>query len=455
MMRILIGAAASGCGKTTVTCALLKAFQMRGLSVSSFKCGPDYIDPMFHREVVGAPSANLDSFFCEPDALREILHRGSAGTDIAVIEGVMGYYDGMDSGSSAYDIAGITQTPAVIVINARGMSESMGALMQGFLHYREDARICGFVFNQLPVSLTGRAKELCASLHTHYLGYLPRTDISLESRNLGLVTAAEVPQLQEKIERLGDLAAQHLDLDLLMHLADCGAQEETARRSAFSGMRITDHEAPVIAVARDRAFCFRYPENLYLLEEAGCRIRYFSPLEDEFIPEDADGLYLCGGYPELHARRLSENISMRKSIRDAVLGGMPAIAECGGFLYLHQELRMEDGSVWPMAGILDAAAFPKRSLQRFGYVTLTAQADNLLCEKGDQIRAHAFHYWDSENPGSLFNAQKPDGRSWRSGIGSETLYAGFPHLYFPAKPQIAQRFAVQCLHYAKRGTAVL
>lgn len=474
MKRILIGGTHSGCGKTTITCAILKALQLQGRPVSAFKCGPDYIDPMFHREIIGASSTNLDSFFCAPEVLRRILREGAEGTDIAVIEGVMGYFDGMRSGSSAYDIARITDTPAVIVVNARGMSESLGALIEGFLHYREDAHIAGFLFNQLSASLVPAARALCEGLGTRFVGFMPRHQISLESRNLGLVTAEEVPDLQERLEALADLAAQYIDLDLLLEIADIGAlpQEDdpAAMVTHVPAPEVSDcpgvpaptassapaiaEDAPVIAVARDRAFCFCYPENIRLLEENGCRIRYFSPLQDRALPADADGLYLCGGYPELHAQALSENASMRRSVREAVEGGLPTIAECGGFLYLHRGLRLTDGTeerTWPMCGIIDAEAYEKKFLQRFGYITLTAHADSLLFEAGQQIPAHEFHYWDSEAPGDAFDAEKPDGRSWKCGIVSPTLYAAFPHLYFYARPQMAERFttAARACHRRK------
>ena len=354
--------------------------------------------------------------------------------------------------------------------------------MEGFLHYRQDAHICGFLFNQLPASLIGSVREMCEALNTSYFGYLPRHDISLESRNLGLVTAAEIPDLQEKMERLGALAAKSVDLGLLLKLSECDRENGTKTVVGISRPAADPPQAagPVVAVARDEAFCFRYPENIRLLEELGCRIVYFSPMNDDRIPADAAGLYLCGGYPELHARELSENGSMRESVRQAVTGGMPTIAECGGFLYLHRELRMgnpvdaadgdampedtaaaesgiagaapDGGIVWPMAGVFDAAAFPKKSLQRFGYITMTARSDNLLCEKGEQIRAHEFHYWDSECPGTLFLAEKQDGRSWTAGIGTENLYAGFPHLYFYARPEMALRFVKKCAAYRRRAS---
>ena len=203
----------------------------------------------------------------------------------------------------------------------------------------------------------------------------------------------------------------------------------------------------MIAVAKDKAFCFLYRENLELLKQLGCEIKYFSPLKDEEIPEDADGLILCGGYPELYAEQLSENISMLTDIRQKIKSGLPCIAECGGFLYLHESLKNQEGKSFPMAGIFPGECYKMRKLQRFGYITMTAEQDNLLCQKGGIIRAHEFHYWESPDCGTAFIAHKKDGRSWKCCHVSDSLYAGFPHLYFYANPEIAVQFVQKCAVY--------
>ena len=435
MQRVLIAGTGSGCGKTTVTCAVLSALRQRGVKVSAFKCGPDYIDPMFYREILGTPSHNLDSFFCDRNQLCHLLEAGCQSAEIAVIEGVMGFYDGAEG--SAYHISEITETPVILVINARGMKESIGAVMQGFLQYQKPNRIAGFILNQLPERLIPFAEQLCAELHTEYFGCLPVHEHTLKSRHLGLVTASEITDIHEKTDVLGRLAEKHILLDKILNVK-CGPMP-AYRKTVIPKL----NSQPVIAVAHDKAFCFQYEENLSILRETGCEIQFFSPLADAHLPQ-ADGLLLCGGYPELYAEQLSANQTMLAELRNAVQAGMPVIAECGGFMYLHEEIETKNGHCLPLAGVIRGRVFPTKRLQRFGYVSLHTDADNLICDAGETVKAHEFHYWDSTNPGSDFSAGKTDGRTWECGHASQTIYAGFPHLYFPSDYRIALRFASAC-----------
>ncbi|MBR2284131.1 MAG: cobyrinate a,c-diamide synthase [Ruminococcus sp.] len=442
MSRFMIAGTKSGSGKTTVTCAVLSALKKRGLDVASFKCGPDYIDPMFHRQVIGVRSHNLDSFFCDDDTLRYILCENSRGCSAAVIEGVMGFYDGGDA--SAHSVSAITGTPVILVIDCKGMSDSIGAVMSGFLNYRKPNNIIGFIFNRLPEKLVPLAKRLCSELNTGYFGFLPQNDITLESRHLGLVTADEVRDISDKVAMLGELAEKHLCTDSMLALENTGIP-------AFAPpCTPTLSGSPVIAAARDKAFCFMYSESIELLEKMGCTVRFFSPLTDSRLP-DADGLLLCGGYPELYAEELSRNRSLLDSIRERILGGMPVIAECGGFMYLHERLKAADGRVFQMAGVIKGEVFPTSRLQRFGYITMTAAEDNLLCKRGGTIKAHEFHYWDSTSCGSGFTAEKRDGRSWSCVHASKTMYAGFPHIYLCSDTGIAQSFAEACIAYGGKN----
>ncbi len=445
MKRIIIAGTHSGCGKTTVTCALLSALKARGLRVSAFKCGPDYIDPMFHREVIGVPSHNLDSYFCDNNTLRYLIGVNSADSDIAVTEGVMGFYDGSDDRGSAYSLSEATETPVVIVLDCKGMSSSLGAVMKGFLTYREN-RIAGFVFNRLPERLAQLAERLCEELGTTFFGFLPKSDISVESRHLGLVTAGEISDIKDKLHQLGELAERYIDLDLLIASSECGELhfEPPAIGSAAEARR------PVIAVAKDRAFCFIYADNTDLLERMGCEIRFFSPLSDRRVPEDADGMILCGGYPELYADELSANVEMLRDIRGRIDSGMPAIAECGGFMYLHSYFEDMDGNIHSGADVIHGKAYRTDRLQRFGYVTLKANSDNLLCVSGAEFPAHEFHYFDSTVCGNGFTAYKSDGRKWDCVNSSEELYAGFPHLYFYAEPTTAVNFVKRCIEYGNK-----
>lgn len=439
MTRFMIAGTNSGCGKTTVTCAILSALNRRGEKVAAFKCGPDYIDPMFHRRAIGIPSHNLDSFFCDDKTLRSVLCEYSH--EISVIEGVMGFYDG--GKNSAYSVSEITETPVIIVIDCKGMSDSIGAVMKGFLSLCEPNNISGFIFNRLSEKIIPLVKKMCRELGTEYFGYLPKTDITFESRRLGLVTADEVGNIREKLDALGELAEKYLCLDKMLVLSANEINEHIPL------IKKAD-DPPVIAVARDSAFCFQYGENISLLEKLGCRIKYFSPLNDDRLPR-ADGLILCGGYPEIYAEKLSSNISMRESIKNAVSAGMPTIAECGGFIYLHKKLTDENGREYPLAGVIDGNIFPTKRLQRFGYASMTANSDNLLCQKGGIIKIHEFHYWDSTSCGNGFTAEKIDGRKYECGHISDTLYAGFPHLYFYADAGIAERFIKKCLIYGEKN----
>lgn len=431
----MIGGTNSGCGKTTITCAVLKALHERGLRVSAFKCGPDYIDPMFHKKVIGVDSHNLDSYFCGDNMLRYLL--AEYGGEITIIEGVMGYYDGADRNTgrgSAHSVARITGTPSVLVVNCRGMSESIGAAVSGFLRYREND-IRGVILNELPERLEPLARSICAELGTEYLGRFPRCGISFDSRHLGLVAPNETIGIRDKLKRLGELAERHLELDRILEIsnsAELSFDEPILPKLSFSA-------PPVIAVAEDEAFCFQYAENLDLLRKLGCELVSFSPVGDSRVP-DCDGLILCGGYPELYARQLFGNEDMLRSVRGAIERGVPAIAECGGFMYLHERFADSAGDEYAGVGAIPGRVFKTDGLRRFGYAEMTARRDGLLCGAGESLRVHEFHYWDSSNSGSDFLARKADGREWECGHGTGSLYAGFPHLYFYSNINAAERF---------------
>ncbi len=438
MQRFLIAGTHSGCGKTTVTCAILAALKKRGIAAASFKCGPDYIDPMFHTTVLETPAHNLDSFFCTPDRLRYLFDRYSKNAAVSVLEGVMGYYDGGDG--SAQAIAGITATPAVIVLDCKGMSDSIGAMMQGFLRYRQPNRIAGFIFNRLPLSLVPMVQRFCKELGTQYFGCMPVHSETFDSRHLGLVTAEEIPDLREKMQRLAALAEKHILLDTLIKLPCDPLPPFTpiSVKPLFQG-----DARPLIAVARDEAFCFYYAESLDLLQELGCRLVHFSPLHSQMLPE-ADGILLGGGYPELYASDLSRNPAISSAVRRSIREGTPVIAECGGFLYLHRLLTDAEGGCYRMANVFSGEGVKTDKLQRFGYVSLKAAAPSLLFDKATTLRAHEFHYWDSTTPGTSLTAVKRDGRSYPCCFATETIYAGFPHLYLWSDLDAARRFVLKC-----------
>lgn len=437
--RLVLAGTNSGCGKTTVTCAVLQSLVRRGLRVGAAKCGPDYIDPMFHSRVIGAKSSNLDSFFFDRDTMRYLLAHNGQDCDITVIEGVMGYYDGLgltSTRASTYETARETESPVVLVVNARGAALSVVAAVQGFLDFAPDNNVQGVILNGCSAMSYGAlARELESRLGVRACGYLPRLpECALESRHLGLVTADEVEDLREKLRQLAEAAEKTLELDALLEIA------HNAPVLDFTPPVLPEKGAPVrIGVARDRAFCFYYEDSLDLLRQLGADLVSFSPLTDERLPNGIQGLYLGGGYPELYAAQLEENHALRRQIRDAVHTGMPCIAECGGFMYLTQAIAGR-----AMVGALPGDCFDTGRLTRFGYITATAQEDSLLCRAGEQVPMHEFHHWDTPQPGDAFGAEKPSGKQWRCAYATDTLYAGFPHFHFYAKPVMAQRFLAAC-----------
>lgn len=453
---ILLTAPASGSGKTLITCGILQAFVNRGLKTASFKCGPDYIDPMFHGKVIGTKSRNLDTFFTDENTTRYLYAKNADGCDVAVVEGVMGYYDGLGgirTEGSTYDVARTLNLPAVLIISGRGASLSVLAMIKGFLEYRQDSHICGVILNQISPVIYGQLKNLIRQeLNVPVFGYVPKmTELSLDSRHLGLVMPGEIEKLKEKLNCLADALEKTLDLDGMLHFSrEYDAEKSFTGTSAFQPpeIRKINGRKVRVAVAEDDAFCFTYLDNLELLEKLGAELVPFSPLRDAALPKEVSGIILSGGYPELHAQALSRNVSMRTAVREAVEGGMPCIAECGGFLYLHRELEGADGISYPMAGVVDAKAYRTEKLSRFGYITLEAKKDQLLGPLGIKVRGHEFHYWDSESCGSGFHAKKPTGkREWDCVHGTRTLYAGFPHLFYYSNLQAPCHFLSACRQY--------
>nr|WP_302415743.1 cobyrinate a,c-diamide synthase [uncultured Blautia sp.] len=453
--RILLAAGASGSGKTLITCGLLQVLVNRGLKVASFKCGPDYIDPMFHSRVIGTRSRNLDTFFTDGDRIRYLLAKNASDCEIAVMEGVMGYYDGVGgitSRASAYDLASTTDTPVILIVNSRGMSVSLAAYVKGFLEYKKDSHICGVIFNQMSPMLYPRMKKLLEEeLSVKVLGYVPKVeDCVIESRHLGLVLPEEIPELKSRLQKLSEVLEKTLDIDGILELAG-GAPELAApepemliQKDTAFGYRT--EEKVRIGVADDEAFCFFYADNLKLLEQMGAELVRFSPIHDRELPEDLDGLLLSGGYPELNGEALEENQEMCTRIREAILDGMPCLAECGGFMYLHQEMEDMEGKQRRVCGVIPGRAYRTPKLNRFGYITLTEKQDSGLGE----IPAHEFHYFDSTDCGEDFHAVKPASkRGWDCIHDRGRLMAGFPHLYYYGNPRVPARFLKNALEYKK------
>ena len=447
MIQFLLAAPRSGSGKTTMTCALLMALKRRGCAPCAFKSGPDYIDPMFHRAVLGVESRNLDLFFSAPETVRTLYAKGAAGHGAAVCEGAMGFYDGLGGVSdraSAWHLADTLGLPVLLVVEPKGQSLTLAAELNGLVNFRTPSHIAGILLN----NCTARMHALLAPMLEKetglpVLGFLPKLpEAVIGSRHLGLYTAAEVENLQQKLALLADAVEEHIDWPRLLALCE-------KEPPALPVQPETPPARVRIAVAQDEAFCFTYAETLEAFRDAGAEVVFFSPLRDTALPENIGGLYLPGGYPELHAKELSENTSLLREIKQKIESGLPTAAECGGFLYLGQSLTDAEGQSWPMAGVLPGEAKDAGRLVRFGYAALSADSDSMLFRAGESFPIHEFHHWDSTVNGVALAAKKPvGGAEWRCGSVNEHFYAGFPHLYWAGTP-LPQRFAAAAENYRR------
>jgi len=445
----LIAAPQSGSGKTTVSLAIMAALTRRGQAVVPFKCGPDFIDPGYHRLVTGRSSINLDGWMCPADFVRDTWFLHAADADVAVIEGVMGLFDGIGSSSfegSSAQIAAITGAPVVLVVNARGMSASAAALVRGFADFDPRVRLAGVIFNNVGSDAHGQLLRQSLAVVLPALavfGCIPRDEsLAISSRHLGLVTAEENPLSTGFVDRLADMAEECLDLDGLAGLDFDLAQPADSMRLDSRA------EPPVrVAVARDTAFCFCYADNLRLLREAGAEIVFFSPLDDCGLPPDIAGIYLPGGYPELHAERLSMNVGMKRAIKSAIRADMPVYAECGGLIYLSQGLE----GAGDFVGVFPARArmLPKR--KALGYRQVETRADSIIGPAGTVARGHEFHYSEIGTlPDGNFRLYRVtrqgrelagEGYCYRNCLGS------YIHLHFGSSPAIAPAFVTACRRY--------
>lgn len=481
----MIAAPKSGSGKTMITCALLQLLKDRGKNVSSYKCGPDYIDPMFHKKVLGVPSKNLDTFFTDEKTTVQLFLDNRADGDFAVLEGVMGLYDGLggiyEQGSS-YHLAKVTQTPIILVVDAKGMGKSVLALIAGFLQYDTQHLIKGVLLNRMSKGYYDIIKSLIEKeLSVKVVGYFPeQKDIRLESRHLGLVMPDELADIKEQLDELAGRLKKTIDLDMLLDIAV--EAEEITKTTNTEQMQIQNQNNTVnIAVAMDEAFCFYYEDNLRLLEKCGAKLQYFSPLHDTKLPKDCDAMLLGGGYPELYAKKLSENVSMLADIKKAFRAGLPTVAECGGFMYLHKYIHdicddtdgqnkadeqnnadtqyntdtQNDVSVLRLVGALDGGCHFKGKLVRFGYIELAEKHNNFL-PPNEKIKAHEFHYYDSTDNGADCIATKPaTGRSYDCVISHDNYWLGFPHLYYPSNPHFAENLVRKAYEYRRNKNGKL
>ncbi len=455
LKRIMIAAPKSGSGKTMITCALLGALKNRGEQVVSFKCGPDYIDPMFHKEVMGIPSKNLDTFFTDEAVTRELFLKDRNEKDFAVMEGVMGLFDGLsgirEEGSS-YHLAKVTKTPILLVVDAKGMGYSVIPVIAGFLEYDTEHLIQGVILNRMSGAYYDRLKPLMEDkLKIRVLGYFPeQRNLHIENRHLGLVMPGEFEDIHKKLRVVSEEIEKTVDIEEIRHIAEKTVDIDKDRHIAEKSLNIEKIRQTVIAVAKDEAFCFYYEDNLRLLREKGAEIEFFSPLHDRNLPKDCDALLIGGGYPELYAEDLSRNVSMRNTIKQAFKSGMPIVAECGGFMYLHNSITDKNGIRHKMVGVIPEDCIYKKKLVRFGYIEIR-ERKSLFLPEGETIKGHEFHYFDSTDNGEDCIAIKPvTGNEYPCVFTGENFWMGFPHLYYPSNPSFADNFVKKAVEYKNR-----
>ena len=460
--RIVIAGTNSGCGKTTVSAGIMAALVHRGLKVQPFKVGPDYIDPMFHTFVTGRHSRNLDSWMLQEHVLSHLFVKNSLDADISVVEGVMGFYDGFGGNSttgSTSHVSKIIKAPVILVVNGEGTSISLAALVKGFKEFDKDVNIRGVIINNIKSQGHYQLLKEVVQEHTGItvVGYLPRTDTySLSSRHLGLIPSGEVEGLQERITLLSSEVEKTIDLDLLLRIADEAVKLENEPMDIPVSLVEAKEQKPKIAVAWDKAFNFYYKDNLDLLELMGAQLVFFSPIEDIKLPEDIDGLYIGGGYPEVYAKELEENSLLREEIKNSIEKGIPAYAECGGLMYLSESIQDKGGNSYQMVGCIPGESKMTSALQRFGYVELEIKGENVLSQKPCKVRAHEFHYSTTTVNGDsntcfkvLKHKRKGEPFSWECGYKVENLLAGYPHIHFWASTELAKGFVESCIQYGK------
>lgn len=430
MKGIVISSNSSGGGKTTVTLGLMKALKNRNFKVQSYKVGPDYIDSAFHSKITGNPSRNLDLFIMGEEGLKASFSRGNG--DVAVVEGVMGFYDGkgIDTSYSTYEVSEILNLPTVLVLSPKAQSATLCAEINGILNFRKN-NICGIILNNIsPSYYTLLKTTIEANCNIKVFGYLPKNDnLKLQSRHLGLVQSSEVEDLQEKIQLCAELLEEYVDID--------GLLEEFTETQKYEDRFHFENRNLKIAIAMDKAFSFYYKENLELLEELG-EVQYFSPLNDESLPKNIDFLYLGGGYPEVFYEELSRNKSMTKSIREALENGLRCYAECGGMMYLTKHIyneNEEESNKDSLVGFFNGNSYMTKRLQNFGYATVNINVDSEILHKGLKINCHEFHksYVDNEED-KIYDVVKENYlgnlKSWQCGYVKNNTLGAYAHVHF-------------------------
>ena len=447
--RLVIAAPSSGSGKTTITTGLLGALAARGTTPAPFKIGPDYVDPGYHALASGRPGRNLDPVLCGAERLPGLVAHGARGADLAVVEGVMGLFDGRlagaggrreDDGSTAH-VARLLEAPVVLVVDARGQHRSIAALLHGFRTFDPSVAPAGVVLNRVGTERHADAlRAACAEVGVPVLGVVPRrAELAVPSRHLGLVTAAEHGDAaRSAVDAMTALVLEHVDLEAIERLARSAPATPVEAWDPVVEIGPTDRRARVpVAIAGGPAFTFGYPEHAELLRAAGCEVVTVDPLRDEALPEHVRGLVLPGGFPEEHLEDLSANVALREAVRAFALAGHPVHAECGGLLYLGRSL---DGV--PMCGVLDAEAAmgPRLTL---GYRTATALTDSPIAAAGETVTGHEFHRTVTSPGAGSAPAWGWDGRT--EGFVEHRVHASYLHTHPVGRPEAVRRFALAAL----------
>jgi cobyrinic acid a,c-diamide synthase len=459
--RLVIAAAQSGTGKTTVATGLMAALARRGLRVQPYKVGPDYIDPTYHTAATGRTSRNLDGWMFDEEAVRRLVAGSAQGADLALIEGVMGLFDGAGATTEAGSTAQIARwlaAPVLLVVDARGIARTAAALIQGLCGFDPTLRIAGVVFNN--VGSESHYRLLYDALQAYVpavkpVGYLPReAAIRAPERHLGLVPSYERDQTAAYLDSLVSVIGRTVDLDGVLKLArSCGpllVPPDDPLPAVTAGQSVR------IGLARDAAFHFYYEDGLDLLRRLGAELVPFSPLCDESLPPDLDALYLGGGFPEVYRQALAEHALLRRAVRAALDAGTPVYAECGGLMYLSEAIVDAGGAEWPMVGAIPVKARMQPRLNSLGYVTAEAQAETLLAAPGEVLRGHEFHWSQvDEHPAGWAPAYRTTSR--RGGTRLEGFYgpnllASYVHVHFSANPRAAARFVEAARGYRRTKT---
>lgn len=451
--RVMIAAPSSGSGKTVITMGLLEALKRRDLAPASFKCGPDYIDPMFHKRVLDVDCVNLDTFFSDASELKRTLNRYAGA--VSVLEGVMGIYDGTGPDSvkgSCYETAEATGTPVILVMNASGIGRTVIPLIKGILGDDRSCLIKGIILNRMSGKfydkllphLEKEINELRPDVTI--LGHIPNDKrLNLDSRHLGLVMPKEMKDIGERIGNAADLLEEYVSIEKILKIASSAGDINEPDRIDLRAVPVKERVR--LAVAEDEAFCFYYRENIRLLQDMGADIVRFSPLHDSSIPDGVSGLLIGGGYPELHLEELSANTSMLGSVRGAIAGGMPSLAECGGFMYLHDTIAGPSGKEYGMVGLIKGKCFYTGHLVNFGYVEVCGtKDDNVRYLTG--LRGHEFHYYDSTGGGiDVVLCRPSDKTKYEAMIAKPGRLWGFAHFYYPSDPEALYMFIKEMERY--------